>query len=1052
MFGLNTTSQASSLALSLLVTLAFAGCSNDVSPGQLKNPTFIDGLYSNRPLVENPVVSILKLQAPALMETSKRENGKLVVDEDLAAAIQEEQEATIQALKNISPNIRVLIRYKFVLNGLAVWVPADLVEKVKGLPNVTMSEKASRFARPKLAAAEKKSGLIGENTSVKFIGSEAAYAQNIRGQGMKVGVIDTGIDYTHKMFLGEGTGEAYKNINPDIPNAAFPNKKVVGGIDLVGTKFDASSADSSRHIPIPDANPLDEAEHGTHVAGTVAGIGDGQNTYSGVAPEADLYAIKVFGADGSTSDEVVIAALEYAASPSGELSAQDQLDVVNLSLGSGYGNPHIMYNHAIKNLVRGGTVVVASGGNSGDEPYIVGAPGTSDNAISVASSIDNMNHNIQFASVEFKAGEAVLKVTEAIEGAITAPLKDIAQLSGEVIYVGIADKDFESPLKEQIEGKVAFIDRGGVSFADKIRRAQEAKAIAVVVANNNDEDPFVMGGDGAFTIPGVMVSKSAGVIVKAALTSGQIVVVDLKTAAVTEKPWLVDTISPFSSRGPRSDDGLIKPEITSPGTNIISAAVGTGDEGAKMSGTSMAGPHIAGVMALLKQKHKDLNTLELKSILLGQGKVIHDANKADYSVARQGSGRVQVAKSIDAKALALPSTLSLGITDIEKQKTLFKEVTLKNISTEAMTLTGVFKGSAALTVNLPAVSLAPGESKTIAVNVTALAAQMKSANEELEGYLTFSNSGEEVLHMPVLLVARQIAQVSVKSLVVKSTSAADAPGSLTEVVLENAGVNKGQAFLFNLIGQDARKLENKPDAAHNKNCDLQSAGYRLLEKDGALVLQVAVKLYEGMTTWNTCEVNVQIDSDQDNVVDQEIAGMPRSSLPGVTGNGFVSLLLDGTKARTLRKAFESEFSRNPEKAAEDYSSAVQGLSEMKVFNGSTLAIIEANVSDLAVSPTGELNIKISTTHQDSGIVEYDDYLGDHSQKWQKISVSPMGQSFAQLPEVVELAGKETKTLSLQKGYANQDLVLFAPQNRSVRDSILLDTQSQVVPVTFEDAE
>jgi subtilisin family serine protease len=125
---------------------------------------------------------------------------------------------------------------------------------------------------------------------------------------------------------------------------------------------------------------LDEATHGTHVAGTVAGLGDGVNTYDGVAPDAALYAIKVFGAKGGTSDEVVIAALEYAADPTGDLSFQQQLDVVNLSLGSNYGNPHIMYNHAIKNLVRGGTVVVASGGNSGDSSYIVGAPGISDDA------------------------------------------------------------------------------------------------------------------------------------------------------------------------------------------------------------------------------------------------------------------------------------------------------------------------------------------------------------------------------------------------------------------------------------------------------------------------------------------------------------------------------------------------------------------------------------------------------------------------------------------------------------------------------------------------
>ncbi|RLQ02857.1 serine protease, partial [Micromonospora sp. CV4] len=147
-------------------------------------------------------------------------------------------------------------------------------------------------------------------------------------------------------------------------------------------------------------------------------------------PDADLYAIKVFGAKGSTSDEVVIAALEYAADPTGDLTFQKQLDVVNLSLGSGYGNPHIMYNHAIKNLVRGGTVVVAAAGNSGDLPYIVGAPSVSDDAISVANSIDNMNQNVLFPAAEFAVnGEAL--IVEATEGAITKPLADVTDLKAE---------------------------------------------------------------------------------------------------------------------------------------------------------------------------------------------------------------------------------------------------------------------------------------------------------------------------------------------------------------------------------------------------------------------------------------------------------------------------------------------------------------------------------------------------------------------------------------------------------------------------------------------
>ena len=95
-------------------------------------------------------------------------------------------------------------------------------------------------------------------------------------------------------------------------------------------------------------------------------------------------------------------------------------------------------------------------------------------------------------------------------------------------------------------------------------------------------------------------------------------------------------------------------------------------------------------------------------------------------------------------------------------------------------------------------------------------------------------------------------------------------------------------------------------------------------------------------------------------------------------------------------------------------------------------------------------MKISTTHQDSGALEYDDYLGSNDKKWQKVSISEMGQAFAQIPEVIELAGQETKKVSLQAGYGSESLVLYAPQNRGVRDDLLEDSQSQIVPVIFKD--
>lgn len=1030
------------LALSSLIVSA---CAPNASVNTFGAPDFLEGLYTTRPSVEEPTVTILKLKNPALLETAQKKNGKLEIDPQQLKVIEAEQAATIAELEKISKDIRVLIRYRAVLNGLAVYTPAEHLTKINSLQNVVMTEKAGSFDRAQIQS-QSLTQTIGENTSVKFIGSEAAYEQNIKGQGMKVGIIDTGIDYTHKMFLGPGTPEMYMFIDPSKPHPLFPNEKVVGGIDLVGTDYNSNSADPALRIPKPDPNPLDEAGHGTHVAGTVAGIGDGINTYSGVAPDADLYAIKVFGANGSTSVDVVIAALEYAANPSGDGTFQDALDVVNLSLGSGYGSPHIMYGHAIKNLVRGGTIVVASGGNSGDSKYIVGSPGVSEDAISVASSIDNQNQNVLVSAAEFKFGEETL-LAEVVEGSLGKPLAEFSEMKGELIAAGLANVDFESPLKEQIRGRIALIDRGAVSFSEKVGRAFDAGAIAVIIANNVDGDPQGMsGGDVAYPIPSVMISLKAGNELKEKLAQG-VVIADLKTVQKIMKLDVVDTISPFSSRGPRSYDGLIKPEIAAPGTNIISAAMGSGDLGKPLSGTSMAGPHIAGVMALLKQKFTDLSPVELKSVLLAHGKVISDRQKETYTVSRQGAGRVQVANSLQAKLVTVPATLSFGLTDIEQQKTLSRKVRLKNISSETLNLTSAWNGSNAVRISTDNLSLAPGEEKEVEVRAQIDAAKMDAQEQELDGYYSWKSDGLSVAQLPALIVARKISQVAAKSFVVHSSSAADSPGSLAEILLNNAGIHKGTGYLFNLLDVDLRKKGNRDDNVNDLNCDIQSAGYRVIEKNNTRVLQIAVKLYEGVSTWNTCEVNVQIDGDGDNLTDQEISGVTEDSLPGLTASNFISLLLDGKKARQIRKTFEDDFKKDPS-LEEDYSSAVVDKRAFQKFDNSTLAILEANVSLLTLAPTGELNIKVSATHQASGAVEYDDYLAQQGTSWKKISLRPMGQAFVNLPEAVPLEGKKSITIPFSTGYGAEPLVLYTPENRAVRDALWEDSQSQILSPTY----
>ena len=215
------------------------------------------------------------------------------------------------------------------------------------------------------------------------------------GAGVKVAIIDTGIDYTHATFGGPGTPEAFAaaSANNTTNRAWFGDDapRVKGGWDFVGDSYNAS--DPANSIPKPDANPIDCSGHGTHVAGTTGGGGvteDGApytgpydattsegafRVGPGVAPEVDLYALKVFGCEGST--DLTVEAINWA--------VEEEMDVINMSLGSDYGTDDDPASVAASNAAAKGIVVVASAGNAGPNPYLTGSPGAGNGVISVAA-------------------------------------------------------------------------------------------------------------------------------------------------------------------------------------------------------------------------------------------------------------------------------------------------------------------------------------------------------------------------------------------------------------------------------------------------------------------------------------------------------------------------------------------------------------------------------------------------------------------------------------------------------------------------------------------
>lgn len=543
--------------------------------------------------------------------------------------------------------IDVIGKYQRLANVIKARVPVSKLARVRSFPGVATVQPVRYYSRQ-------------TSKSIPFVGASqvwGAQLENADGTGVRIGFIDTGVDYTHADFGGSGDPIDYENNDPTrIEPGSFPTAKVVGGFDFAGNSYDPSSSDSARYTPFPDPDPLDCNGHGTHVAGIAAGYGVLTNgsTYGGlyspslemsqflvgpgIAPKAQIYALKIFGCDGPT--DLILDALEWAADPNGDGSFEDHLDVVNLSLGSSFGqvSPDDVVLNAANQLAELGCVVVVAAGNSGNIYYTIAAPGVAERAVSVANSLD-----ARFTSpaLEILSPKRVAGLYEAVEASFTPPLAEIGPLTNFVVLAAPSKACDALTNAADLKGKIALIDRGTCLFSEKIARAEEAGAIAVIMVNNTGEAPFPMAGESAAArIPAVMVSKADGDILRSAVRSN--LQVRLDASLTLPGSELTDQLSDFSSRGPSSPGSLLKPELTAPGEAIISASVGTGTNGVSASGTSMSTPHVAGAAALLKQLHPRWSVEEIKAALMNTAAPTQDEDATPYPESRVGAGRLQV--------------------------------------------------------------------------------------------------------------------------------------------------------------------------------------------------------------------------------------------------------------------------------------------------------------------------------------------------------------------------------------------------------------------------
>ena len=735
-----------------------------------------------------------------------------------------EQADLLDRIYALDPKARVVASTQLVLNAVFVEVDAAVLPR---LANDRAVLRIAPVANYELDLSE----------TVPYIGGSTVQAKGFTGRGIKVAVLDSGIDYTHRNLGGPGTLEAYEaawGTSPDDPrnttrDGLFPTAKVVGGYDFVGEAWPFGPE-------APDPDPIDFQGHGSHVADIIAGASrDG--THKGVAPGASLYAVKVCSAVAtSCSGIALIQGMEFAADPNGDGRPNDRVDVINMSLGSSYGQPFDDdLAAAVDNATKLGILTVASAGNSADKPFANGTPAGAETALSVAqtavpSGFQPLMQIVAPASIAGSVPAVFQPWSAPLTAAIEAPLQFGDGAGGNTLGC--------DPFPAgSLAGKIVLVNRGVCSFSIKIANIGAAGGLVGIIGLVAPGDPFEGGyGGGNVTVPGYMVSQVVANRLRAGLPN---TVVRFDPAVGIP---LAGTMVGSSSRGPQHEDThLIKPEIGAPGASV-SAIAGSGDGTGAFGGTSGAAPMVSGAAALLleatggtKATGKGtaagravglgLRPAEVKARLMNNAytDVINNPLTGELApITRIGGGEVRVDWAVDAPAAAWDNArpqgaLSFGFVDVTDQVTITRTVRVRNYSNERITynVTPTFRfandqANGAVTVSAPStVTVGPGRGTdtlfdvSITIDGSKLRGNFMNSGSagadpttltlnEYDGYLVLDD-GKHPLNLAWHVLPRKAARVA------PSTTTL-VPGSSPQVIgLANGGVGTAQNDAYALL-------------------------------------------------------------------------------------------------------------------------------------------------------------------------------------------------------------------------------------------------------------
>ncbi len=638
-----------------------------------------------------------------------------------------------------------------------------------GFTAVMSGREAARLAtRPEVVrVSQVRDYELDLSETVPWIGGETLQNLGLTGKGVNVAVLDSGIDFTHRSMGGPGTREAWEaayfgddptcltgrettcaNRKPADPAFFGPNApKVKGGYDWVGETWVRGLIEEPDINPIPADNTGGrDGTHGTHVADIIAGLGYPAGAGypakgPGMAPEANLWSFKVCSSlSTACSGVALLNAMDDAADLDNNPATVDPADIINMSLGSIYGQPEDDLSYFTNQAVAYGIIVVASAGNSGDKPYVAGSPSVADGAISVAQT------TVPSAKQFILSVEQPAAISGTLKSAVfqpwSVPLSVSGAISGSLQY-GNADGSNRlgcDPFTDDLTGKIVLMDRGVCAFSIKGANASAAGALMGIIGLVAPGDPFEGGyGGGAVTIPVFMISQAESNKLKSGLAQGVII-----SAGPDKFIGMADSMVGSSSRGPTWNN-KIKPDIGAPGASV-SAISGSGSGSGPFGGTSGAAPMVSGAAALLKgffeqgagmqqadgggfswfpQMYRALLMNTAKTAIYLDGAMQAGGGGTLAPITRIGAGQVDVAKAYMSRLVAWDSTdtnplkwtgsISFGYQPVTDTYVATRILTVRNLSpfSQGIRVSSVFRYAndvgKGVTITLPIQSaLIPG--------------------------------------------------------------------------------------------------------------------------------------------------------------------------------------------------------------------------------------------------------------------------------------------------------------------------------------------------------